>query len=221
MSTKRKIIVSPSLLSSAFNYLDKEMKSIRESKATWVHYDVIDGHFAPNITFGAPVVKCLTSYGLFNDVHLMIENPIKYAKSFIDAGADLITFHYEASRDVIGDIEKIRKMKKGIKVGLSIKLNTPLNEVLPYVNYVDLILVMSVEPGFSGQKFDERAVKRVSELREYIDSYSLNTLIEVDGGVNDVTSIPLREAGVDVLVTGNYFFKSIDRAKAVRKLMGE
>lgn len=221
MSTKAKeIIVSPSLLSASLPYLDREVKSVKESGCQWLHYDIMDGDFVPNITFGPDFVKAFHGYGLFNDVHLMISSPLKYAKKFITNGADLITFHYEAVKDVLETQEAIRHMSKDIRVGLSIKPRTPVEDILPFVNYFDLILVMSVEPGFSGQEFIPSSLEKIKTLRKYIDDQKLKTLIEVDGGVNDKTIASVLEAGVDVVVTGSYFFNQIDRTKCVHILKG-
>ena len=220
MST-RKIKVAPSLLSADLGYLDKEIKSVRESNCEWLHYDIMDGDFVPNITFGPDFVKRFHTYGLFNDVHFMIKNPLKYAKVFVDNGADLITFHYEVTKDPIAMQEEIRKLSKDIKVGLSIKPRTKVEDILPFVNYFDLILVMSVEPGFGGQKFIPSSLDKIKTLRKYIDDNKLNTLIEVDGGVNGKTYKDCLAAGVDVLVTGSYYFSQIDRAKTVKMLKGE
>ena len=220
MST-RTIKIAPSLLSADLGYLDKEIKSVRNSGCEWLHYDIMDGDFVPNITFGADFVKRFHDYGLFNDVHFMIKNPLKYAKVFIDNGADNITFHYEASKDPIELQEEIRKLGKNIKVGLSIKPRTKVEEILPYVNYFDLILVMSVEPGFGGQKFIKSSLDKIATLRKYIDDNKLSTLIEVDGGINNKTYKACVDAGVDVLVTGSYYFSQVDRTKTVKLLKGE
>ncbi len=217
----KEIIISPSILSAKKDRLGEEVKLAKDSGAEWIHYDVIDGHFAPNITFGPDFVLSLHNYGLFNDVHLMIDDPLKYSKKFIDNGADLITFHYEAVEDVIQTEETIRKMKEGIKVGLSFKPRTPLEDILPFVNYFDLILVMSVEPGFSGQSYIPGSTERIRKLSEYIKKNNLSTLIEVDGGINGQTVKEVINAGADVLVTGSYFFSSQDKKKTISILKGE
>ncbi len=217
----REILVSPSLLSADKRRLESEVESCKNAGADWLHYDIIDGHFAPNITFGADFVKALSDKGLFNDVHLMIEDPCKYAKKFIDSGADLITFHYEAVEDCLKACERIRGMSEKIKVGISIKPRTSVEEVLPYLNYFDLILVMSVEPGFSGQAFIPSSLDKIRILRKYIDENNLNTLIEVDGGINQDTCQDVVKAGADVLVTGSFFFSSLYRPGAIKMLKGK
>lgn len=217
----REILVSPSLLSADKSALGKEAVSCRESGADWLHYDVIDGHFAPNITFGADFVSALSGTGLFNDVHLMIENPLKYAPRFVAAGADLITFHFEAVNDPLSVNEEIRRLSPDIRVGISVKPRTPAEKILPILNFFDVVLVMSVEPGFSGQKFIPGSLDKIRLLRKAIDGKGLSTKIEVDGGVNAETAPAVREAGADVLVTGSFFFSAMNRKEAVEVLKGK
>lgn len=218
---KKEIIVAPSLLSARKGELAAEVKSAKESGAKWLHYDIIDGHFAPNLTFGPAFVEALADKGLYNDVHLMITDPLKYAKKFIQAGADNLTFHFEAVEDVIETEEAIRKMSSTVQIGLSIKPRTPLESILPFVNYFDLILIMSVEPGFSGQEYIPSSTEKIAALAEYIRKNNYKTKIEVDGGLNGETIGPVLEAGADIIVTGNFFFKAEDRKKAVAILKGE
>ncbi len=212
-----KTIISPSILSADFANLEKEIKKLEECGADWIHIDVMDGHFVPNLTIGAPVVKSIrriTTLPL--DVHLMIENPQKYIKDFISAGADIITIHYEAAKEKISEI--IDEIKShNIKAGLSIKPKTSFREILPYVNKIDLILIMTVEPGFGGQKFMEECALKIKEIREETD---YDAIIEVDGGINNQTGKYCIDLGADALVAGNYIYKSVDMKEAIASLRG-
>ncbi|MBP3440862.1 MAG: ribulose-phosphate 3-epimerase [Tidjanibacter sp.] len=202
-------IVSPSMLSADFGHLERDTKMIDRSTAEWVHIDVMDGVFVPNISFGFPVLKAITSATeKFMDVHLMIVEPEKYVARFAEAGADLVTFHWEATERVQECIDLIRS--KGAKVGISIKPKTPvsvLEEILPQL---DLVLIMSVEPGFGGQSFIEGSTEKVRELRAMIERKGLKTLIEIDGGVSRHNARELYEAGCDALVAGSAVFKAAD-----------
>ncbi len=204
-----KRIVSPSMLSADFGHLERDTKMIDRSAAEWVHIDVMDGVFVPNISFGFPVLKAITSATKkFMDVHLMIVEPEKYVARFAEAGADLVTFHWEATERVQECIDLIRA--KGVKVGISIKPKTPvsvLEEILPQL---DLVLVMSVEPGFGGQSFIEGSTEKVRELKAMIERKGLGTLIEIDGGVSRHNARELYEAGCDALVAGSAVFKAAD-----------
>lgn len=202
-------IVSPSMLSADFGHLERDTKMIDRSAAEWVHIDVMDGVFVPNISFGFPVLKAITSATeKFMDVHLMIVEPEKYVARFAEAGADLVTFHWEATERVQECIDLIRS--KGAKVGISIKPKTPvsvLEEILPQL---DLVLIMSVEPGFGGQSFIEGSTEKVRELKAMIERKGLKTLIEIDGGVSRHNARELYEAGCDALVAGSAVFKAAD-----------
>lgn len=202
------IIIAPSVLSMDFSDTKKALEELNMSKAEWIHYDVMDGHFVPNLTFGPDILKAIRrSTDKFLDVHLMIEDPKYYAPIFIKAGADSITFHIELFNDESELINVINMIKDlGCKVGLSIKPKTDINTLKPYLKYLDLVLVMSVEPGFGGQAFDENALVKIETLRKWIDEDKLDCLISVDGGINKETGNRCKEVGVNVLVAGSYIF---------------
>lgn len=216
----RKIIVAPSLLSANFNSLKQEIKRVEEAGAEYLHFDVMDGHFVPNISFGLPVLKDIaSSHNMINDVHIMISEPEKYAKKFIENGADILTFHLEACDDekqVNRVIDIIHE--NGGKAGLSIKPNTDVKSLLPYLDKLDLVLVMSVEPGFGGQSFIPSALDKISFLRKTIDEKGLKTLIEVDGGINEETGKECAEVGADILVAGSYIFGHEDIKERIDSL---
>ena len=203
--------IAPSILSSDFARLKEEIESIKN--CDMVHIDVMDGHFVPNLTFGAPVVKCIRKYtDLFFDCHLMISNPLKYAKDFADAGADLITFHYESDNNPKEVIDEIKRV--GCKVGISVKPKTNVEEIYPYLDDVDLVLIMSVEPGFGGQSFMSEVLDKVVKLKKLNKKF----VIEIDGGIDDKTIHLAKEAGVDICVAGSYIFKQKDRIETIKKL---
>ena len=211
--------VAASILSADFANLHKDCTRLLEAGADVMHFDVMDGHFVPNISYGAPVLTCLHAAlpDVFYDVHLMISDPARYAADFAKAGADLITFHLEAVPDTVEEvIAAIRAT--GCQVGISIRPGTPVEAVFPYLGVVDLILVMSVEPGFGGQKFLPSTPARIAAIRAECTRLGCNTLIEVDGGINTVTGPQCIEAGVDWLVAGNSLFRAEDPAAVVRVL---
>lgn len=211
------VLVAPSILSADFSCLGKEIIKLNDAGADLIHIDVMDGVFVPNLTFGAPVVKSIRPYSkLPFDVHLMVEKPSILIKDFADAGADFITVHLECKEEIPFLISLIKKEKK--KVGLSIKPNTKVSDILPYIPDIDLILVMSVEPGFGGQKFQQEAIKKIADLKELIGRKKV--LISVDGGINDVTAPACVYAGADILVAGSYVFKNKPYKKAIEKLKG-
>lgn len=220
----RNIKISPSLLSANFANLKQDLEKV-ESCCEMIHLDVMDGVFVPNISFGIPVIKSIRKVtNLFFDTHLMIQSPKKYVHEFALSGADLITFHLEACLDqeeIIETIELIKKEKK--KVGISIKPTTPVETIYSLLlrEDIDLVLIMSVEPGFGGQKFMKNSISKIRELRKFIDENRLGTLIEVDGGIQDETAKLVIDAGADILVSGSYLFNSEDFNKAVESLFLE
>lgn len=210
-----KIIVSPSILSADFANLEHEVKELQKSGADWIHVDVMDGHFVPNITIGAPVVKAIKQHcNIPLDVHLMIDNPQNYVEDFVKAGSDIITVHYEATKDLTEDV--INHIKShDILVGLSIKPHTPPQEILNYLVMVDMVLVMTVEPGFGGQAFIEDCAKKIPVIRQNAPE---NLIIQVDGGINKETAKICKEYGANSLVSGSYIFKSTDMEDAIESL---
>ena len=200
------IKISPSILSADFSKLGDEIKNLENAKADLIHIDVMDGHFVPNITIGPEVIKKLRKYTLLPfDVHLMISPVHNYIKNFADAGADIITIHPEATDDLVSSIEKIKSLKK--KAGVSLNPETSIDKVLPVLEMIDLVLIMSVNPGFGGQKFIENTLEKVKVLRKEIDTKKLKTQIEIDGGINFENAIMAKKAGVDILVSGTTIFK--------------
>ena len=202
----KKTQISPSLLSADFSQLGKEIKRLEEAGADMIHIDVMDGHFVPNITIGPDVISKLRKYtSLPFDVHLMISPVHNFIKKFAKAGADIITIHPEATKDLKNSIKEIKSFNK--KTGISLNPETPVSKVLPILNLIDLVLIMSVNPGFGGQKFMKETLEKVKVLRKEIDSKKLKTEIEIDGGINFENSKIARDAGVDILVSGTTIFK--------------
>ena len=200
------IKISPSILSADFSKLGSEIQNLEKAKADLIHIDVMDGHFVPNITIGPEVINKLRKYtSLPFDVHLMISSVDNFIKSFANAGADIITIHPEATKDLVGSIEKIKSYNK--KVGVSLSPQTSVDKILSVLELVDLALVMSVNPGFGGQKFIKGVLEKVKILRKEIDSKKLETVIEIDGGINFENAKLAKNAGVDILVSGTTIFK--------------
>lgn len=217
---KNNVKVSISLLSANFLHLNDEIQKAENAGVDYLHFDVMDGHFVDNISFGLPVLKNINCASkLINDVHIMIDNPLHFAKRFLLAGASILTFHYEACKNDEEIIEMINIIHNEHKLaGLSIKPLTPVDKILKFLPYLDLILIMSVEPGFGGQKYIDSSTEKIKYLRDYIDKNNLNVLIEVDGGINETTSKIAKEAGVDILVAGSYLFNHDDINERVKKL---
>lgn len=210
------IKVSPSILSADFVNLERDIRALTSAGADYVHVDVMDGEFVPNITIGIPVVAAIRKItDLPLDVHLMIDRPIRYVDDFCKAGSDILTVHVEADTEekTLAALKRIRE--NGVKAAISVKPKTPAEAVLPYLPYCDLILVMTVEPGFGGQSFMGDMMPKLKQIRSYIDAQNPACELEVDGGVNETTAMICRENGANVLVAGSAYFKAEDPAKFV------
>ena len=206
--------VSASILSADMLNLGKEIERLKENQIDMVHFDVMDGVFVNNITYGIPILKCINDItDLTLDVHLMITDPLKYVDAFAASGADIITFNLESSSDQYETIKQIHK--HGIKAAIAVKPNTPAEDVFEFLPYADMILVMTVEPGFGGQSFIADTVDKIVEIKEKICELNLeNVFIQVDGGIDNVTSETVKKAGANVLVSGSYLFKSKNMKEA-------
>lgn len=211
------MILAPSMLSADFNRLGEEIRTIEENGAQYLHFDVMDGIFVPNISFGIPVLKSIRpTTKMVCDAHLMITEPIRYVKAFADAGADLITIHLEACEDVDATIAAIREV--GCKVGISICPNTPVDELDPWLSKVDMVLIMSVHPGFGGQKFIETSLDKIRVLRDRLNELALDVDIQVDGGIGNDNVEEVLKAGANIIVAGSSIFKD-DVAKNTRDML--
>ena len=209
--------IAPSILAADFANLEREIREIEENGGEWVHVDIMDGMFVPNITIGMPVVRCLRKVtDLILDVHLMVHKPIRYVEEFVKAGADWLTFHVEADQpqNILEALDKVRAM--GCKTGIAMRPKTPAEVAIPYLDKCDMILVMTVEPGLGGQKFMMETMPKLKKLRQMLDEVNPECILEVDGGINAETQKIVKENGAEVLVAGSAYFQAEDKVGFVR-----
>ena len=210
-------IIAPSMLSADFGNLQRDVEMVNNSKADWFHLDIMDGFFVPNISFGFPVISPIATHATKKlDVHLMIENPDKFITHFKDSGADILTVHYEACTHLHRTIQAIKK--EGMKAGVALNPHTSINLLTDLLSDIDLVCIMSVNPGFGGQKFIENTYKKVANLKDLREQTKSNFLIEIDGGVSTKNARKLIESGADVLVAGSFVFNSKNPTKTIEEL---